>query len=277
MKGCPKFAITNPTSMAHVLQQQDPASTKATTLPFEFLSVSLLAFLAALVATVHFCRGMCCELKMPGGWTLSMMWLRMPGQTWFASAINFLFMWLAMMVAMMLPSALPTFLKTHRLCTALCSMASGYFATWLAAGVGVYVFGVAFAQVAAQSEPFSRTVPWLLGVSLVFAGATQFTNWKLTHLLRCRSQSGCSETCLSSEGNFRLGCKQGIACCLCCAAPMAVMLVLGMMNPLVMIAVAIVIALEKLLPRPVIFVRLIGLSSILAGTISLGLTWLRST
>ena len=49
---------------------------------------------------------MCCEMEMPGGWTMSMMWMRMPGQTWFASALSFLFMWLAMMVALMLPSAL---------------------------------------------------------------------------------------------------------------------------------------------------------------------------
>jgi predicted metal-binding membrane protein len=53
-------------------------------------------------------------MEMPGGWTISMMWMRMPGQTWAASATSFLLMWLAMMVAMMLPSALPTFLKTKR-------------------------------------------------------------------------------------------------------------------------------------------------------------------
>jgi len=49
-------------------------------------------------------------MEMPGGWTMSMMWMRMPGQTWFASALSFQFMWLAMMVTMMMPSALPMFL-----------------------------------------------------------------------------------------------------------------------------------------------------------------------
>ena len=85
---------------------------------------------------------------MPGGWTLSMMWLRMPGQTWFASAANFQFMWLAMMVAMMLPSALPTFLNTKRAPASLCVMAAGYFAVWVAAGVGIYLLGVVFATAA---------------------------------------------------------------------------------------------------------------------------------
>ena len=41
---------------------------------------------------------------MPGGWTMSMAWMRMPGQTWPAAAAAFLGMWVVMMVAMMLPS-----------------------------------------------------------------------------------------------------------------------------------------------------------------------------
>ena len=50
---------------------------------------------------------------------------------------------------------------------------------------------------------------------------------------------------------------------------MTIQLVLGMMNPLVMIVVAMVIAAEKLLPRPAIVARLAGLSAILAGVASL--------
>ena len=81
---------------------------------------------------------------------MSMMWMRMPGQTWFASALSFLLMWLAMMVPMMMPSVLPMFLKTRRHWTSLCYMASGYFTIWLAAGVGIYVCGEEFATVAMQ-------------------------------------------------------------------------------------------------------------------------------
>ena len=197
-----------------------------------------------------------------------MMWTRMPGQTWFASAISFQLMWLAMMVAMMMPSALPTFLKTRRRWVSLCAMASGYFAIWLAAGVGIYVLGVAFAAVATRSELFSRSVPWLLGASLIAAGAIQFTGWKMTHLLRCRSPFGCAASCPEHEMSFRLGCKQGAACCVCCAAPMTIQFVLGIMNPLVMIVVVMVIAAEKLLPRPAIIARLVGISAIIAGVAS---------
>jgi hypothetical protein len=45
------------------------------------------------------------EMPMPGGWTMSMMWMRMPGQTWLAVAASFTGMWLVMMAVMMLRSS----------------------------------------------------------------------------------------------------------------------------------------------------------------------------
>src|ERR1041385_1868356 len=106
--------------MTDQLQHKNPAGCDEATLPAKFIAVCVLAFVAGVSATAYFCRSMCCEMEMPGGWTMSMMWMRMHGQTWFASAISFLFMWLAMMVAMMMPSALPTFLKTLRQWASLC-------------------------------------------------------------------------------------------------------------------------------------------------------------
>src|SRR5215471_16017716 len=94
----------------------------------EFIAACVVAFVASVSATIYFCRSMCCEMDMPGGWTMSMMWTRMPGQTWAGSATSFQLMWLAMMVAMMLPSALPMFLGTKRAPGALSVVAAGYFA-----------------------------------------------------------------------------------------------------------------------------------------------------
>jgi predicted metal-binding membrane protein len=242
-----------------------------------FIAVCVLAFVASVSATVYFCRSMCCEMEMPGGWNMSMMWMRMRGQTWFASAFTFVLMWLAMMVAMMLPSALPTFLRTRRHLTSLCSVASGYFTIWAAAGVGIYAFGVAFAAVAMRSESVSRSVPLLLSAMLIAAGSIQFTRWKITRLLRCRSPFGCSTSCPEYETSFRLGCQQGAACCICCAAPMTIQLVLGVMNPLVMIAVATIIAAEKLLSRPAIVARVVGISTIIAGVTLICMVFLRAT
>ncbi|MGO9584690.1 MAG: DUF2182 domain-containing protein [Limisphaerales bacterium] len=239
-----------------------------TPLPVEFIAFSVVAFIAGVSATVYFCRSMSGGMRMPGGWTMSMTWMRMPGQSWTISAAMFFLMWLTMMVAMMMPSSLPTFLKTRRRWVSLCYMASGYFAIWLAAGVGIYVLGVALATVEMRSDLISRAVPLMLGTSLIAAGAFQFTRWKMTRLLRCRSPFGCAASCPQNETSFRLGCKQGAACCVCCAAPMAIQLTLGIMNPLVMIGVAIVIAAEKLFPRPAIVARLVGISAIIAGVAS---------
>ncbi len=208
-------------------------------------------------------------MEMPGGWTMSMMWMRMAGQTWAGSATSFLLMWLAMMVAMMLPSALPTFLRTRCRWPSLCHMASGYFSIWLAAGAGIYVLGVLFAAAAMHWDSFSRVVPMLSGAALIGAGVFQFTRWKMTGLLRCRSPFGCISSCPEQEAGFGLGCKQGMACCVCCTAPMTILTALGMMKPLVMIVVAIVIAAEKLLPRPAFVARLVGISAIIAGVVSL--------
>src|SRR5262245_61952451 len=261
--------------MADQLRYKYSAGGDEGSVPAEFIAVCILAFAAGVWATVYFCHSMCCEREMPGGWTMSMMWMRMRGQTWFASAISFLLMWLAMMVAMMLPSALPTFLKTRRQVAPLCYMASGYFLIWLAAGVGVYALGVAFAAVAMRSELFSRVVPWVSGASLITVGVIQFTRWKMAHLLRCRSAFGCAISSPQGETGFRLGCKQGAACCACSAAPMAIQLALGIMNPLVMIIVAIIIAAEKLLPRPAIVARVVGALAILAGAASFCVVFLR--
>lgn len=251
--------------MVNEPQAKSSVGGDATTLPAGFIAVSVLAFAASVSATAYFCRSMSGGMGMAGGWTMSMAWMRVPGQSWAVSASMFLLMWLAMMVAMMLPSALPTFLKTRRPWDSLCYMATGYFAIWLAAGIAIYLPGVVLATVSMQSESISRAFPLLLGASLIAAGAFQFTRWKMTHLLRCRSRFGCAVSCPQSETSFRLGCKQGVACCVCCASPMVILLALGMMNAIVMISIAIVIAAEKLLPRPEIVARFVGFAAIVLG------------
>ena len=236
-----------------------------TGVPVGFIAVCGVAFFAGLAATIYFCRSMCCEMEMPGGWTMSMMWIRMPGHTWLTSAASFLLMWLAMKVAMMLPSATKTFLNTKRTPTSLFVIAGGYFAVWLAVGAGIYLVGIVFAAAAMQWKSFSQTVPVLSGAALMIAGAIQFTRWKMGRLLRCRSLFGCGSSCPEHETGFRLGCKQGAACCLCCAAPTMILLVLGMMNPWVIVGVAIIIAAEKLLPWPEMVTRFVGVAALAAG------------
>jgi predicted metal-binding membrane protein len=71
--------------------------------------VSALLFAASTVLTIVWCVSMSATggMPMPGGWTMSMAWMRMPGQSWPGAAMSFLGMWIVMMVAMMLPSLIP--------------------------------------------------------------------------------------------------------------------------------------------------------------------------
>src|SRR5207237_9689798 len=71
--------------------------------------VSALLFATSAVLTVVWCASMSAMrgMPMPGGWTMSMVWMRIPEQTWPEAAASFIEMWGVMMVAMMLPSVMP--------------------------------------------------------------------------------------------------------------------------------------------------------------------------
>src|SRR3954465_6333113 len=91
-------------------------------------------------------------MPMPGGWTMSMAWMRMPGQTWAGAAASFLGMWIMMMVAMMLPSLVPMLWRyrqavggSRRLGSLTAVVGLGYFFVWTAFGMAVFPLGVALA------------------------------------------------------------------------------------------------------------------------------------
>jgi len=243
-----------------------------------FFVFSGLAFAASTAGTIYFCRSMSGGMEMPGGWTMSMMWMRMPGKTWTASAAIFLLAWLAMMMAMMLPSTLPMLLNYRRsLITPnparagflLLLTAGGYFFVWLAVGAVVYVTGVILALAEMKSSGFSRVVPLLSGATLALAGCIQFTSWKMTALRQCR----CADVSLVllADGEIRVawrhGLSQGVSCTVCCSGLMLTLLALGAMNLTIMTIVAGLIAMEKLLPKPEVIARISGIAAVGAGLV----------
>src|SRR6187397_885462 len=74
-----------------------------------FVGIAALLFAVSAAVTIVWCTSMSAMggMPMPGGWTMSMAWMRMPGQTWPGAAASFLGMWVVMMAAMMLPSLVP--------------------------------------------------------------------------------------------------------------------------------------------------------------------------
>src|SRR5262245_32779857 len=146
-----------------------------------FLGVAALLFVTGAAATIVWCTSMSATdgMPMPGGWTMSMAWMRMPEQTWPAAAASFLAMWILMMVAMMMPSLVPMLSRYREAVAAtsethlgwLTALAGvGYFFVWTVFGMAAYPLGVALAAIEMQQPAVARAVPIAAGVIVVIAG-----------------------------------------------------------------------------------------------------------
>src|SRR6202167_3032157 len=121
---------------------------------YAFLGVSALLLAASAAGTIVWWASMSGmgEMSMPGGWTMSMVWMRMPGQSWPAAGACFIGMWVVMMVAMMLPCLVPMLWRYRRALantdktrlgplTALVGV--GYFFVWTVFGMIAFPVGAA--------------------------------------------------------------------------------------------------------------------------------------
>jgi predicted metal-binding membrane protein len=247
-----------------------------------FFSVSALLFVSSAAVTIAWSASMSTmgEMPMPGGWTMSMAWMRMPGQTWPGAAASFVGMWVVMMVAMMLPclvamlwryrQAVGRTGKTHlgRL-TALAGV--GYFFVWTVFGMTAFPLGVALAAVEMQLPALARGVPIAAGVVVLIAGAVQFTAWKAHHLACCREEPGRGGTLPADAGTaWRHGLRLGLHCSCCCAGLTAILLVLGVMNLGAMAVVTAAITVERLAPAGQRVARAIGAIVVGAGLFLIG-------
>jgi len=215
-------------------------------------------------------------MAMPGGWTMSMAWMRMPGQTWAEAAAMFMGMWIVMMVAMMLPSLVP--MLTHyrdtvrardeRHLARLTALAGvGYFSAWTLFGACAYPFGLAVAAAAMRWETLARFVPVATGAVAVLAGCVQLTAWKARQLARCRNGPPCAPSTRSSAWSH--GFRLGSHCILCCSGLMAVLLVAGVMDLAAMVVVAAAISVERLAAQPTLVARTTGLLVVALGALAL--------
>ena len=207
-------------------------------------------------------------MPMPGGWTMSVAWMRMPEQTWLGAALSFLAMWVVMMVAMMLPSVVPMLLRYReavgttaktRLGRLTVLVAVAYYLVWTALGMAVFPVGVALTTIAMQQPAIARTVPIAVGLSVLIAGAFQFTAWKAHHLACCRDTLGHSHTLPPDAGTaWRHGLRLGLHCIYCCAGLTTILLVIGIMDVRAMAVVTAAITAERLLPAGDRVARAIG-------------------
>ena len=236
-----------------------------------FFGTAALLFAASATLTSVRCGSMSAmgEMPMPGGWTMSMAWMPMPGQTWVGTAVSFVGMWVVMMVAMMLPSFVPTLWRYRRTMgsrgdTRLSWLAAlagiGYFLVWTVFGIVVFPLGATLAEVEMQQPALARVVPIAVGAVVVIAGALQFTTWKAHHLTCCREPWG-REPKLPAEAAtaWRHGLRLGLHCTYGCAAFTAILLVVGVMDLRVMALVTAAITAERLAPNGERIARAMGI------------------
>ena len=239
-----------------------------------FLAGSTLLFLASAAGTILWCGSMSGSMPIPGGWSMSMAWMRMPGQTWPGAGATFLGMWIVMMAAMMLPSLYPALSSYRRSIRGIAGTsplglttvaAAGYFFVWAVLGAAAYPLGVAVAAVEMRSPAAARLAPLATGAVLLAAGCVQLTAWKARQLRLCRA-APCRPSVSAGVGSaWKHGLRLGARCAACCAGLMTVLLVLGVMDLRVMAAVAAAITAERWAPRPERAARFAGALALAAG------------
>lgn len=236
-----------------------------------FFGTSALFFATSVGLTATWSTSMSSVggMRMPGGWTMSMTWLRMPGQTWLGAEAWFVGMWVAMMAAMMLPSLMPALCRYRqriggisegRVNPLTTMVAMGYFFVWTMCGVAVFPLGAALAKIEMQEPTVARFVPFAVAAVVLIAGALQFTTWKSDHLGCFRGASE-TERRFAEDGDtaWGYGLRLGLHCMYGCAGFTAILLVIGVMDLRVMSLVTAAISAERLAPNGERVARMVGI------------------
>ncbi|SDC39591.1 Predicted metal-binding integral membrane protein [Massilia sp. PDC64] len=181
---------------------------------------------------------------MPGGWTMSTMWLPMCGQSWLGAAAGFVGTWAAMMVPMMLPLAVVP-LRRYRAAlegrAPLFTVAAGlaWAATWTAFGLPVYLAGAVVAQVLLDTPALARMMPAMAAVVGVAGVAWQVAAWwrRPVHPI-LPGQPVCAAALL-------YGARLGGHCVRRCAGLTAALLAAGIMERSTMVCAFVLVAAES--------------------------------
>ena len=235
------------------------------------------AMALALAASWAFVAWMTLDMSHP----LVMMMMPIDASWSWATAGAVFMMWAVMMIAMMLPSAAPMILmfdaiehrssNTTRLRFRSLSFAGAYLFIWVA--YSVFATGVQWVlQHFGQLTPMvlSRS-DWLTAALLVLAGIYQLTPLKHSCLNYCRSPIGflMSEWRDGVRGAWHMGFKHGLYCAGCCWALMLLLFVAGAMNPIWIVFLTVIVALEKWPRLPAWSTNVLGGALVVAGLSSL--------
>jgi predicted metal-binding membrane protein len=187
--------------------------------------------------------------------------------------------WVVMMSAMMFPSIVPMvlafgFVQRRRRDRGAVDrvvsswvFVSGYLLTWTAFGLLAYGLYVGVRSLSIPALSWHRGGPYLAGGVLLAAAIYQLTPIKDACLRRCRGPLDFVLTHWHEgpSGALRMGVMHGAWCVGCCWGLMAALFALGVMSLTWMVAIAGLIALEKLLPRKELANRLVAITLVILG------------
>ena len=186
--------------------------------------------------------------------------------------------WGVMMTAMMLPSAAPMILL-YDMTRGRAGNSSGHavpavvFATtyvllWLLTGVPVYLAWVWIGDTAARSMTFAAAIPYALAGTLFAAGVYQLSPAKHACLRQCETPVDfLVRRCRAGyAASLRLAVTHAAYCIGCCWALMLVLVVAGAMSLPWVLAIALLVFAEKVLPGGERTARIIGLILIVAAS-----------
>ena len=188
--------------------------------------------------------------------------------------------WVVMMGAMMFPSVWPTVglyaqMQRGRREQSLAAPAGatvtfvgGYLLTWAAAGLGAFALLAAARSLGVDGVMWERGGHWVAAAVIWLAAVYELTPLKASCLRHCRSPLGLfvSGWREGRGGALRMGAGHGSWCVGCCWALMAALFALGLMSLAWMLVVAVLIAIEKLLPW-----RAVGTGVVTAALLGLGI------
>jgi len=177
-----------------------------------------------------------------------------------ASAASFIGSWTVMMAAMMLPSVAPFALLYARGASSSAApglLAAGYLGVWALVGIPAYLL----------DRALGMDHPTATAAVLLAAGLYQLSPLKQACLSKCRSPVDflVQHWRPGLRGAVRLGVEHGAFCLGCCIALMAVLVVAGGMGLVWVVAIALVVAAEKLLPHGPLLGKIGGVGLIAAG------------
>ena len=180
-------------------------------------------------------------------------------------------MWWLMMLAMMLPSATPAILLYARVRSSRDQDSAiaqtwvfliGYLAVWLCFSVAA-----ALTQMMVADHSMAVRDQTTTSVLLILAGAYQLSPFKSACISQCRSPAQFISRHWRAgwDGAVRLGAVHGAYCVGCCWLLMGLLFVGGVMNLAWIVALTVLVAAEKLLPRKLLLPQISGVALIVWG------------